>query len=57
MRREDTIRITSIQAEFRKKYPNIAVRKELLAIVGTEKRRSPSKDHDLARRIVAERYE
>ena len=49
-------RLAEIESEFKAKYPNLRVRRELLALVGTEPYNPPSEDKAIARRIVAERY-
>ncbi len=49
-------RITKIGREFRAKFPNLHVRKELLALVGTEPLNPVKKDKEITRKIVAERY-
>lgn len=50
-------RLAEIEQEFKASYPNLPVRRELLAVVGTEPYNPPSKDKEVTRRIVAERYD
>lgn len=52
----DEQRIAEIESEFKAKYPNLPVRRELLALVGTEPYNAPSEDKEVTRRNVAERY-
>jgi len=49
-------RLARVESEFRRKYPQLTVRRSLLAIVGTEPYNSPSLDKAVTRQIVAERY-
>jgi len=49
-------RLAEVEREFRAKYPDLPVRRELLALVGTEPYNPPSKDKEVTRQIVAERY-
>lgn len=49
-------RIKRLEAEFKKKYPNLEVDTSILKLVGTEPYNPPSKDKEVTRRIIAERY-
>lgn len=50
-------RIEEIEKEFKSNYPDLPVRRELLALVGTEPYNPPSNDKEITRRITAERYD
>lgn len=50
-------RLMEIEKEFKTKYPNLPVRREVLALVGTEPYNPPSEDKEITRYIVAERYD
>lgn len=49
-------RLKCLEAELKRKNPKVAIDRELLRLVGTEPYNPPSKDKEITRQIVAERY-
>jgi hypothetical protein len=49
-------RIRRVEAEFKRKYPNIDISRNLLRLVGTEPYNPRWKDKEVTRQIIAERY-
>ena len=49
-------RIARLAREFKKKYPYLEADSSILKLVGTEPHNPPSKDKEVNRRIMAERY-
>ncbi len=52
----ESYRIRKLEQELRKKFPDIKVDRSLLRLVGTMPYNPPSKDKEVIRAAVAERY-
>jgi hypothetical protein len=55
-REPESYRLRRLESELKRKFPDIKVDKSLLRLVGTMPYNPPSKDKEILREIIAERY-
>jgi hypothetical protein len=52
----DAKTISTLSRQVRRKYPNVEIEKDVLALVGTLPNLSVAKDKEIVRKVIAERY-